>query len=579
MKSMRAFFKVRGSKFKAQSLAPQERGGLFRFAVGKHAQGCIDLSSPYNQTVMKALLVLILAAAIGYVSYEYAYPPIAEAMKFTKHVPKVEPKKEVAVVEAPKPKMEEPKFKMPDDFAFLGLGKKAESWNLMLATDKLPLTALFTEAGKAVLKAGDDVITAKGGAPLSVSQAMEIPAGVKISGVGFDGEKSEDAKSSLGACLSFEITREGAKSTLFVEAVELEATMKKEPFTFAGAGVTYLELDNDSKIIKREIKGAATLTEILSTEAHPPASAPKGWMWMPESFACYRGGKLIGFWDVLKGDFRAATADDAPESFDFDGLRDATIKAIADTMPKEAPKMAAAPEPPPQDPTGFVPPVFPPVEQVTQNWTVIPAGFFAQPKQVTMKKDLELTLSSGGATAKSSVKAGGKITITGQKGANLIVGNPGSPMRGEVPMEDTDLKEVFTAAYEQIKILRTEQARKAHEYQLAAAERAKNNPGMAKGAAGGAGGVGGKPEKDAEGKYPILLASMRAGDVTEIKPDNVKSWGEPQQEKIDDKDYWTINVKYETQTMFGKFETEAQARIRNNKVEKWVYTGSGEVVP
>ena len=53
---------------------------------------------------MKALLVLILAAAIGYVAYEFAYPPIAEMMKFTKHVPKVEPKKEVLVVEAPKPK-------------------------------------------------------------------------------------------------------------------------------------------------------------------------------------------------------------------------------------------------------------------------------------------------------------------------------------------------------------------------------------------------------------------------------------------------------------------------------------------
>ena len=27
------------------------------------------------------------------------------------------------------------------------------------------------------------------------------------------------------------------------------------------------------------------------------------------------------------------------------------------------------------------------------------------------------------------------------------------------------------------------------------------------------------------------------------------------------------------------FDTEAQARIMNGKVEKWTYTGSGEVVP
>lgn len=145
-------------------------------------------------------------------------------------------------------------------------------------------------------------------------------------------------------------------------------------------------------------------------------------------------------------------------------------------------------------------------------------------------------------------------------------------------MDDTDFKDVFTAAYEQIKVVRVEQARKAHEYQLAAAERAKNAPATAS-KSGGGGGNSAKPEKDKDGTYPLLIASMKAGEVTEVKPDNIKSWGDANQEKIDGTDYWTINVKYETQTMFGKFETEAQARIKNGKVEKWVYTGSGEVVP
>ena len=72
---------------------------------------------------------------------------------------------------------------------------------------------------------------------------------------------------------------------------------------------------------------------------------------------------------------------------------------------------------------------------------------------------------------------------------------------------------------------------------------------------------------------------MAAGGVTEIKPDIIKSWGEVIRENIDGEEYWTIIVQYETVTMFGKFDTEAQARIRNGKVLKWVYTGSGEVVP
>jgi hypothetical protein len=238
--------------------------------------------------------------------------------------------------------------------------------------------------------------------------------------------------------------------------------------------------------------------------------------------------------------------------------------------------MPKVPEPPPVDPNAFVAPVFPPVDEVTQNWAVVPKGFFSTPKQVTMKKDLELKMQMGKATAATTFKSGTKIFVMGQEGTNLIVGaSAGSPMRGLVGMDDTDFKDVFTAAYEQVKVVQTENARKAHEYRLASAERAKNAPASS----GGGSSSNDKPTKDADGTYPLLLASMKSGEVTEIKPDNIKSWSDPAQEKIDGAEYWTVNVKYETQTMFGKFETEAQARIKNGRVEKWVYTGSGEVVP
>jgi hypothetical protein len=249
-----------------------------------------------------------------------------------------------------------------------------------------------------------------------------------------------------------------------------------------------------------------------------------------------------------------------------------------DMKPEEPkPEMPKVPEPPPVDPNAFVAPVFPPVDEVTQNWAVVPKGFFNTPKQVTMKKDLELKMQMGKATAATTFKAGTKIFVMGQEGTNLVVGaSAGSPMRGLVAMDETDFKEVFTAAYEQVKVVQTENARKAHEYRLAAAERAKNAPAAP---AGGGSSSNDKPTKAADGTYPLLLASMKSGEVTEIKPDNIKSWGDPAQEKIDGAEYWTVNVKYETQTMFGKFETEAQARIKNGRVEKWVYTGSGEVVP
>jgi len=243
------------------------------------------------------------------------------------------------------------------------------------------------------------------------------------------------------------------------------------------------------------------------------------------------------------------------------------------------PEMPKAPEPPPVDPNAFVAPVFQSVDEITKNWAVVPAGFFKSttPPQVMLKKDLEVKMQMGKATAASSFKAGAKIFVMGQEGSSLIVGaSAGSPMRGTVAMDDTDFKDVFVTAYEQVKVTTIENARKAHEYRLAAADRAKNAPTAA---ASGGGSSNDKPIKDADGTYPLLLASMKSGQVTEIKLDSIKAWGDPVQEKIDDKNYWTVNVKYETQTMFGKFETEAQARILNGSIEKWVYTGSGEVVP
>lgn len=243
--------------------------------------------------------------------------------------------------------------------------------------------------------------------------------------------------------------------------------------------------------------------------------------------------------------------------------------------PKPAPAMPAIPEPPKPEPAKpkegeFVAPVFPPIEEAVKNWTAIPPSAF--PRQVKLKRDLQLQMKIGNSTASTQVKSGGSIYAVGQEGTDLLVSpTDTSPMRGKVALDDTDLKEVLTEVYERWKVARTETLRRAHEFKLAAAERAKNAPAPTAGATAS----NDQPARDADGTYPLLLASMKSGQVTEIKPDNIKEWGEPQM--VDGA--WTVIVKYETQTMFGKFETEAQATIKNGRVEKWIYTGSGEVVP
>ncbi|MEQ1748813.1 MAG: hypothetical protein ABL974_05290 [Prosthecobacter sp.] len=239
----------------------------------------------------------------------------------------------------------------------------------------------------------------------------------------------------------------------------------------------------------------------------------------------------------------------------------------------EAPKPAVVMEAPKPavDPNAFVAPPLPTIEETTKNWTVLPKSAF--PRQVTIKRDLQLSMKIGNSKAATQVKAGGKMYAVGQDGTNILVSpSDTSPMRGAVAFEDTDLKDVLIQGYERWKITYVETLKKAHEFRLVAAERAKNAPVQSSGTAKAG---NDKPAKDKDGTYPLLVASMKSGQVTEIKPDIVKEWGEPQLTE----GVWTVIVKYETQTMFGKFDTEAQAHIKNGAVEKWIYTGSGEVVP
>jgi hypothetical protein len=235
-----------------------------------------------------------------------------------------------------------------------------------------------------------------------------------------------------------------------------------------------------------------------------------------------------------------------------------------------APEPAPTPEPPKPKEGEFVPPEFPPIETVVGNWSTIPKSAF--PRPVKMNRQFEFKIKIGSGTASSVVPAGRDVIAVAQQGQTLVIApTPDSTARGEVSMEDTNLKDVLTSTYDKWKVWRVETLRRAHEFKKTAGTRVvKSGPTVA---------GDDKPEKNAEGAYPLLLASMSAGEVTEIKPDNIKEWGEVAREKIEDTDFWTIIVKYETVTMFGKFDTEAQARIKNGKVLKWVYTGSGEVVP
>ncbi len=259
--------------------------------------------------------------------------------------------------------------------------------------------------------------------------------------------------------------------------------------------------------------------------------------------------------------------------------------SVTDTPPmSERPKREASPSTPsvpttvgPGEmarqevgPDDFLPPTFPPLDEVVKGWKEIPKKAF--PRPVKLLKDVEFKMSVGS----SRVKAGGSAMALGQEGENLIVApTENSPAHSQVSLGDTDLKETLTQAYDTWKVKMAEWQRRQWEFRKTAAANAQNviksDPQAIN--------RSDMPKRNPDGTYDVLLTSMKTGQVNEITPSNIKKWGAAQVTKINGKDYITVIVNYTTKTMFGDFDTEAQARIMNGRVEKWVYTGSGEVVP
>lgn len=265
--------------------------------------------------------------------------------------------------------------------------------------------------------------------------------------------------------------------------------------------------------------------------------------------------------------------------------------------PVAPPPVAPAPEPPKMEPVpipipmdkglgegvkvadadGFMPPEFPPLEEVVKGWMEIPKSAF--PRPVKLMKGVEFVMVVNNNKIGSKVGPGGEATVISQDGTNLVVApTPTSPAKTQISIDDTDLKASLTQAYDNWKVQRIAWLKRQFLFSKESANRAAETS-KGGGAPVAAATTGPKPEKNGEGTYDILLTSMKTGQVTEITPQNAKKWGDVQLEKIDGKEYWTVIVDYTTKTMFGDFDTQAQARIFGGKVEKWIYTGSGEVVP
>lgn len=221
---------------------------------------------------------------------------------------------------------------------------------------------------------------------------------------------------------------------------------------------------------------------------------------------------------------------------------------------------------------GFVPPVFQPIEAVVGNWNAIPPSAF--PRDVTLAAPASFQLGAGS----SSVPAGAKVVAVGHQGNRLIVApSANSNLRGEMSMDDTDFKQILTGEYDAWKERMTLRARQQWEYAQSAPQRELR--GQEAIAAAAAAGVSGPPAATGSASSDLVNQSLARNPLRELLPQYITRIGEPALVDVEGEKYWAIAVDFTAQTRFGPFPTQAQALIRNDRIERWIYTGSGEPVP
>lgn len=229
---------------------------------------------------------------------------------------------------------------------------------------------------------------------------------------------------------------------------------------------------------------------------------------------------------------------------------------------------------PPPTPTitsndGFMPPQIESLESLTKNWTMIPTQAF--PRQVKLSKPVQFRMAAGTSTLPAGSAA---FALSAQSNVLLVAPTQASQARGQIFVHDTDLPVQVRESYERWRRGRIEMAQAAWKKRQASPASSTAMVSMP-----GAVEPTGAPKRNTDGSYDLLLASMKSGQVTDIKLNKIQRWGTPQQRTIDNQSTWAVSVFYETMAFCGPIDAEAQAQVRDGKIVRWIYPGSGEPVP
>lgn len=213
-------------------------------------------------------------------------------------------------------------------------------------------------------------------------------------------------------------------------------------------------------------------------------------------------------------------------------------------------------------------PAFREISEITKEWSSIPSRAFPRPVKTLVPVNLE------GPTGKVLIPEQSEALAVGMtQGMLVLMKSRDNPARSLVPIANTDLKDTLTTLYGKYKAYKTEQVMKQRE-------RARGLKARANGAtAAELAAAGPKPKVESGGVITVMLASLRAKQITETIEERIMAWGDLNVEQINGESYWTGTIQCTVDNaIFGPTPTELMALIRDDKVVKWLYSGSKEEV-
>ncbi|RYD35622.1 MAG: hypothetical protein EOP86_07985 [Verrucomicrobiaceae bacterium] len=213
-------------------------------------------------------------------------------------------------------------------------------------------------------------------------------------------------------------------------------------------------------------------------------------------------------------------------------------------------------------------PNFKPIEEITKDWSSIPSRAFPRTVKTLVPVSFE------GANGKIQLPENSDALAIGMtQGMLVLMRNREDPSKSLVPLANTDLKQSLTMLYDKFKAYKTEEVMKQREHARQQKARA-NGATPAELAAAGP-----RPHVDDKGVVPAMMKSLKAKEIKETTADRVTSWGEVHIEEVNGKTWWVGTVQCTVDNaIFGPIPTELLALIRDDKVVKWLYSGSREEV-